>query len=249
PLVATEWTPNLGGYSFVTDADYVAGGYVETTTGGWAKATVTPPFAGRFKALIRAAFSDASTEFDLDLDGGPNVRVTKRSLGDDASEPWMWWGGAGTQGWIDMGTISLGAGYSEALNPTLETVVQLNIGRRDATGSGSFRLDCLLLIPVDDDQGNVNGRTLTTDVLVLPDGRRKFYADGVRRELSGAYRTSGNWLSFILGGLAGRFGQVIPGTSNVLYIIRNTNTGNDNKLDDTDVTLSYYPRRLYPLGL
>lgn len=246
PLLVTTWT--LFGSTKTTSAPYVAGGYhAEPNTGdsaeGWA--TITPPFAGRYKAYLRAGFSDTDSEFDLDAGGG-RVRVTKRALGDPAADPWQWWGTSGSQGWIDLGTVTLGRGWNEVLSPTLQTTVPLKITR--LSGTGKIRVDALLFVPIDDADATVEGRTLKVDPLITPTGfRTKYYADGERREMWAVYDEAG-WKAGELGGLAGRFGQVVPGRTNVLHLLRNVDTGTDEKADTTTVTLSYFPRRLDPLG-
>lgn len=252
PLVVTSWAVAIlnGQPTFTSNAAYVAGGYWSLPGSGgdqWpATVIVTPPFAGRYKALLRVGFDDSASEFDLDM-GDERVRVTERTLG--GSEPWRWWGGTNTQGWIDMGTVTLGGGWNPVLNPTLETDVDLTVTR--LTGNGDIRIDSVLFIPVDADENTVEGRTVKTDAMLLTIGDRKFYSDSEARIFSASYffNDVGPWSSFVVPGTSGRYPQVVPGRTNWLHLVRNVNTGDDTKGDSTTVIMSYFPRRLYPLGL
>lgn len=255
PLLAVNWSflelPSPPPKT--TNAAYVSGGYYAAPNSADSSigiTTVTPPFAGRYKTYLRAGFSDTESEFDLDCGGG-RVRVTKRSLGDPASDPWQWWGASGSQGWIDMGTVTLGGGWSEVLNPSLDTDVQLDITR--LSGTGKIRVDALLFIPIDDNgEHRVEARTLKVDPLIVPTGATtKFYADSENHQLWAAIDPTGTavWDPYVVGGLSGRFPQVIPGRTNVLHLLRNVDTGTDLKTDTTSVTMSYFPRRLDPLGI
>lgn len=243
PLLSSDWFFPL--VSKTTNAAYVSGGYYAVDVDG--TLTVTPPFAGRYKAFLRAGFSDTSTNFDLNLENAGRVRITARAIGNPSSEPWLWWGTSGTQGWIDMGTVTLGAGYNATLNPSLETALDLSVRAFD--GTGKIRIDAVLFVPVDDEDGKVEGRTVKTDPMLYPAGSRKFLLDGDRREFWAAFDAGSGLVSWIVPGLKGLFPQVIPGRTNVLHLLRNVNTGDDQKADDTTVTLSYYPRQLHPLGL
>lgn len=241
PFTADLWS--FPGASKTFDPAYVADGYYATDGDGWIM--VTPPFAGRYKALLRCAFSDRVSVFDLNLEKAGRVRVTGREIGPDGSEPWMFWGEPQTAGWIDMGQVSLGAGYSAVLGSSLETRLDLVVNVID--GNGNVRIDTLLLIPVDAE--GIEARTLAMSPQAVPDGPRRFYADADEREYVSAYQLDSIWYPVVVAGLAGRFPQVMPGRANTLHLLRNVNTGDDVKSSNTTVSLSYFPRYLHPLAL
>lgn len=234
PLISSDWS--FSGVSKTTNSNYVAGGYYAVDNDG--TLTVTPPFAGRYKALMRCAFTVLEDEWRLNLGKAGQVRVAY------PSSPWGGWGTDNDIGWVDMGVVALGGGYSSVLNPTLETELDLVVTH--VSGSGKIRIDTVLFIPVDGE--DTEARTMYSDPLIGLGGGMKYEYDSQSRQMFVAAELLGTYYPFLFSGLSGRFPQVWPGRHNTLHILRNVNTGKDDKTEVTEVTLSYRPRYLYPLA-
>lgn len=237
------WTASTDTSAGVADSTYAGGSYrsvsfaTQAGMSGRLFRTITIPSPGSWRALVRVGSSDGSSTYSLQLTNGGEVATPPTTLGQS--------GPLAT--WVDLGVIPLPGNVRDREASPMNLTLTISAAR--TSGTGSLRLDSLMLVPIDT-RATVETRSLFTYLTGsgsasiqkhrwdADEEYYQFYLDG----LTATYDAVDN---------EGHFLTVSPGAKNIFYYVQQVSPeviydANSDSISDTaSVTLSYHPRYLW----